>query len=78
MRESELQFQHALNSVALIHDIRTILTAAPDGRAEGSKAVTSLVNRIGEILKQTQIALCQQSGGSWFLDCVSWLVTWLV
>ena len=53
MRESELQFEHALSSVALIHDIRTVLTAAPDRRAEWSKEVASLLNRICEILKQT-------------------------
>jgi len=53
MRESELQLEHALNSVTLIHDIRTILTAAPGGRTEWSKEVASLVNRIVEILKHT-------------------------
>lgn len=53
MWESELQLEHALNSVALIHDIRNILTAVPDGRAEWSREVACLVNRIVEILKLT-------------------------
>lgn len=53
MWESELELKHALNSLTLIHEIRTVLTEAPDGRAEWSNEVSSLVNRIVEILKDT-------------------------
>jgi len=53
MWESKLELEHALKSVDVIRDIRTLLTAAPDGRADWSKEVGSLVNRIVQILKHT-------------------------
>ncbi len=51
MRQSELQLEHAFNSVTLIHAIRTVLTSVPSDRVEWSKEVLSLVNQIVEILK---------------------------
>jgi uncharacterized NAD(P)/FAD-binding protein YdhS len=45
--------EHALDSVALIHDIRTVLSSATEGRTEWSQEVGSLVDRIDKILKNT-------------------------
>lgn len=53
MQKPELELKHALKSVAMSHDIRRLLTTAFVGRAEWSKEVVALINRIEEILKHT-------------------------
>lgn len=53
MRESELQVEHALDSVALIHDLRTVLSSATKGRAKWSQEAASLVDRINKIIEHT-------------------------
>ena len=53
MQRAELQLKHAFNSVALIHDIHTILNSAAEGQTEWTQAVSSLINRIDDILKHT-------------------------
>lgn len=53
MWEEELDFEHALNSVNLVCDIRSILNTVPEGRTEWSNEVALLINRIVEIMKHT-------------------------
>lgn len=53
MQKPELELDHALTSVALVHEIRKVLTSVPSGRVELSHQIASLVNRIDEILEQT-------------------------
>jgi hypothetical protein len=53
MWEEELDFEHALNSVNLVCDIRSILNSAPEGRIEWSNEAALLINRIVEIIRHT-------------------------
>ena len=53
MRESELKLEHALNSAALIHNIRAILNCATEGRVEWSQETRALINRIDDVLRHT-------------------------
>ena len=53
MREEELDFEHALNSVNLVCDIRTLVNTVPEGRTAWSKEAALLINRIVEIIKCT-------------------------
>lgn len=53
MWESELQLEHALDSVTLIYDMRTVLNSVTESRGEWSQKVGSLIDRINKILKHT-------------------------
>ena len=53
MKESELQFDHALDSVSIINDIRAVLKLAAEAQAEWCLEVDSLIGRIDKILKIT-------------------------
>jgi hypothetical protein len=53
MRESEFRLEHALDSVALIHRIRTVLSSATVGRGKWSPGIASLVDQIDKIIEHT-------------------------
>lgn len=53
MQQIELQLEHAFNSAALIHDIQAILNLTTEGQTEWTQAVSSLINRIDDILTHT-------------------------
>ena len=53
MQQTELQLEHAYNSAALIHDIQAILNSATEVPVEWTRAVSSLINRIDDILTHT-------------------------
>ena len=53
MCRSKFELEHASNSVALVHDIRTILNSTTEGRMALPQKVDLLVKRIDQILKQT-------------------------
>ncbi len=53
MRESELQLAHASNSMALIHDIRNVVSSITVRSTDCIQQVEGLVNRIDETLRCT-------------------------
>ena len=53
MQRAELQLEHAFNSAALIQDTHAILNSATEGQTEWTQAVSSLIDRIDDILKHT-------------------------
>ena len=53
MWESKLDIDHASNSVALIHDIRTILNSDTDDKVEWCQKVDTFVDQIDKLIKQT-------------------------
>ncbi|MYC13563.1 MAG: hypothetical protein F4Y39_07525 [Gemmatimonadetes bacterium] len=53
MQQIELQLEHAFNSAALIQDTHAILNSVTEGQTEWTQAVSSLINRIDDILTNT-------------------------
>jgi hypothetical protein len=56
LSESELELEHALNSVALVHEVRKVLAPEPKAATEFPKQAASLVSQIDEILEHTPAA----------------------
>ncbi len=50
---TELQLEHACNSAALIQDIQAILNSTTEVPVERTRAVSSIINRIDDILTHT-------------------------
>lgn len=53
MQESKIKFEHALDSATLLLEIRKILNTANSDHVQWTKKVTSLVERVEEMLKNT-------------------------
>lgn len=53
LRKSELELEHALNSVALVHEVHKVLAAEPKAPTEFPQEAGSLVLQIDEILEHT-------------------------
>ena len=53
MQQTELQLEHAFNSAALIQDTHAILNSVTEGQTEWTLAVSSLINRIDDVLTHT-------------------------
>lgn len=52
-QESQIELNHAVISATLVRDISTALSAMLDGKSNWSGQVTSLVDRINEIIEET-------------------------
>ena len=53
MQRVELQLEHAFNSATLIQDTHAILNSATEGQIGWTRSVSSLINRIDDILTNT-------------------------